>query len=75
MIKLAYFTVFHYGVLVPHHVAVVGRVAHKDRGRYLPVVEGIVARLFRRPRNLDWRPDDGPKGLPILGESHVGAGS
>ena len=32
LIELTYFTVVHYGVLVPHHVAVVGRVAHKDPG-------------------------------------------
>jgi hypothetical protein len=32
----AYFTVLHNGVLVHHHTAVVGRVAHKDPPQYSP---------------------------------------
>ncbi|MCH2398835.1 MAG: DUF1080 domain-containing protein [Pirellulales bacterium] len=36
LLRPAYFTVLHNGVLVHHHTASVGRVAHKDPAQYAP---------------------------------------
>ena len=36
LLRAAYFSVLHNGVLVHHHTAVVGRVAHKDPAQYAP---------------------------------------